>query len=444
MEMNIASFAERVFEAASAAGIAPAEIAYTQSEAFSVRMRRGDMEDYQVSERLSLTLRGRVNGRIRTSSTQALDEESIGLLVRGVAESAQLIETDEQDDILPPDERYGTVCNDASALDTLRAEDKIALARKIDALMQNRDPRITPDDTVVASADEVFCLKNTLGLDLSHHSNMLYAYTGALAKEGDRAATGFEIRWGYSLDAIDPEALAEACCQDALAKLNAGRLKSGTYPVVIRNAAMADLLSTFAGVFSADNAQKGLSLLAGREGETVASPCLTLTDDPLMPWGLASCPFDREGAATAPKKILDAGVLQTLLHNRKTARKAGIRTTGNAAGSGRVAPTNLYIVPGSLSLEDMLLNLGDGLYLTEVSGLHAGANPVSGDFSLLARGFLIQGGRIERAVEQFTVAGNFFQLLRDVMSVGADLLFEASPIGSPSVMVRALNIAGED
>ena len=137
-------------------------------------------------------------------------------------------------------------------------------------------------------------------------------------------------------------------------------------------------------------------------------------------------------------------MLQTLLHNRKTARKAGIRTTGNAAGSGRVAPTNLYIVPGSLSLEDMLLNLGDGLYLTEVSGLHAGANPVSGDFSLLARGFLIQGGRIERAVEQFTVAGNFFQLLRDVMSVGADLLFEASPIGSPSVMVRALNIAGED
>ena len=109
MEMNIASFAERVFEAASAAGIAPAEIAYTQSEAFSVRMRRGDMEDYQVSERLSLTLRGRVNGRIGTSSTQALDEESIGLLVRGVAESAQLIETDEQDDILPPDELYGTV-----------------------------------------------------------------------------------------------------------------------------------------------------------------------------------------------------------------------------------------------------------------------------------------------------------------------------------------------
>ena len=118
-------------------------------------------------------------------------------------------------------------------------------------------------------------------------------------------------------------------------------MKSGAYPVVIKNTAMADLLATFCGVFSADNAQKGLSLLAGREGEAVASASVTLTDDPLMPMGLASCPFDREGAATKTKAVIEDGVLKTLLHNRKTA-KAGCRTTGNAAGAGRVAPTNLF------------------------------------------------------------------------------------------------------
>lgn len=442
--MNLTSFCARVFEAAAQAGIAPAEIAYTQSESFSVRVRKGALEDYQVSDRVNLTLRGRVGSRIGASSTQALDEESVAMLVRGVAESAQLIETDEQDDILPPDEGYGTVCNYAAAVNAVSAQDKIALALRIDALMQDKDARITPDDTVVSSADEVFCLKNTLGLDLTHHSNMIYAYTGALAKEGERTATGFEIRWGYGMDALDPEAMADACCKDALGKLSANRLKSGAYPVVIKNTAMADLLSTFSGVFSADNAQKGLSLLAGREGEAIASPALTLTDDPLMPWGLASCPFDREGAATRRKDIIKAGVLATLLHNRKTARIANMQTTGNAAGSGRVSPTNLYIAPGTLSLEEMLLNLGDGLYLTEISGLHAGANPVSGDFSLLSRGYRVEGGRIGQAVEQFTIAGNFYQLLKDILSVGSDLYFEASPTGSPCVRVKNLNIAGED
>ena len=444
MEQNLSAFADRVLEAAAKAGIAPAEVACSRDESFSVRVRKGEIEDYQVSDRISLTLRGFMDGRIGTSSTQALDEESIGLLVRGVIESAHLIETDEQDDILPPDERYGSVCNYAAALNDVSAQDKIALALDIDARLQGRDARITPDDTVVASADEAYCLKNTLGLDLSHHSNMLYAYTGVLAKEGERAATGFEIRWGFGLDAIDPGEMTRACCEDALSKLQAQRLKSGVYPVVIRNKAMAQLLATFAGVFSADNAQKGLSLLAGREGTAIASPCLTLTDDPLMPWGLASCPFDREGAATRKKNVIDGGVLTTLLHNRKTARKAGTQTTGNAAGSGRVTPFNLYIVPGSLTAGQLLLNLCDGLYLTEVSGLHAGANPISGDFSLLARGCLIRGGKVERAVEQFTVAGNFYQLLSDIQSVGSDLLFEASPIGSPSVMVKSLHIAGED
>lgn len=155
-----------------------------------------------------------------------------------------------------------------------------------------------------------------------------------VARDGEHAATDYETRWGYGLDAIDAETLAESCKRESLMKLEAGRMKSGAYPVVIKNSAMGDLLATFCGVFSADNVQKGLSLLAGREGETIASASVTLTDDPLMPMGLASCPFDREGAATHTKHILENGVLKTLLHNRKTAKKAGCKTTGNAAGAG--------------------------------------------------------------------------------------------------------------
>ena len=437
------NFARQALDAAVAAGVSPAEVTLSSSESFSVRVREGKLEDYKVCDRFRLTLRGRWQGRIGTASTQATDKEGLKMLIQGVKESAELIETDEQDDILPPDAHYGAVCNYSEDAENIGAQDKIALAMRMDARLSASDARIKPDACVVASASEIFALQNTLGLDLSHRSNMIYAYASCLSKEGEHAATGFKLLWGYAMEDVDALAVADGCVKDALDKLGAGRLASGARSVIIRSNAMADLLSTFSGVFSADNAQKGMSLLAGKEGQTIASGCVSLIDDPLMPWGLGSCPFDREGAATQRKNVIENGVLRTLLHNRKTAKKAGLATTGNAAGSGRVAPSNFYIAPGKDSLDALLKTMGSGLLITELSGLHAGANPISGDFSLLARGFEVSGGKCARAVEQFTVAGNFYQLLKDITAAADDLLFEGSPIGSPSVAVSQLNIAGE-
>lgn len=444
MDMKMIEFATQVLKAAEAAGISPAEVSCRMSDAFSVRARSGKLEDYKVSEKLNLTLRGKAGGRIGTARTQALDEESIALLVQGVKESAEVIETDEQDEILPPDEHYETVVNYSEAVEAISAQEKIALALEVDSRMQQADARIKPDDTVVATSSETFTMMNSLGLNLTHRSNMIYSYTSALAKDGERAATGFKLHWGYDKEAVKAENLAKECCEDALSQLYAGRMKSGKYPVVIKGSAMADLLTTFSSVFSAENAQKGTSLLAGKEGETIASECVTLTDDPLMPWGLASSPFDREGAATFKKNVIEAGVLKTLLHNRKTAKKAGVTTTGNAAGGGQVGPSNFFFAPGEKTEDQLIQEMGDGLYLTEVSGLHAGANGVSGDFSLLARGYEVKGGKKKRAVEQFTVAGNFYQLMKDILAVADSLKFEGSPIGSPSVYVKEISVAGED
>lgn len=442
-ESRMNAFAAQALDAAQASGISPAEATISSSESFSVRVREGKLEDYKVCDRFHLMLRGAWQGKIGTASTQAMDEESIAMLIQGVKESAELIETDEQDAILPPDAHYSAVCNYSEDINAIDAGDKIALAMRIDARLAAADARVKPDACVVSSASETFALKNTLGLDLAHRSNMIYAYASCLAKEGEHAATGFKLLWGYSMEDVDAIAVADGCVKDALDKLGAGKLASGARSVVIRNNAMADLLSTFSGVFSADNAQKGMSLLAGKENTQIASQTVTLTDDPLMPWGLGSCPFDREGAATMSKNVIENGMLTTLLHNRKTAKRACVATTGNAAGSGRVAPSNLYIRPGESTLDALLEIMSEGLLITELSGLHAGANPISGDFSLLARGFEVSGGRCVRAVEQFTVAGNFYMLLQSVTAVADDLLFEGSPIGSPSVAVASLNIAGE-
>ena len=205
MEMNLEQFAARVLEAAQQAGIAPAELCSGSTESFTARVRAGALEDYQVSDRLSVTLRGRVGERIGTASTQAMDEESIALLIQGVRESAALIENDEQDDILPPDEHYETVCNYSAELDALPAQEKIALAMDIDRLMHEGDARLKADASVVSTAKSTVSMRNTLGLNLSHTSNMIYAYTSALAKEGESAATGFKLLWGYGLKDVDAQ-----------------------------------------------------------------------------------------------------------------------------------------------------------------------------------------------------------------------------------------------
>ena len=230
--------------------------------------------------------------------------------------------------------------------------------------------------------------------------------------------------------------------------LTAEPVPSGTYRAIIENKCMPDLLAAFANVFSAEAAQKGLSLLAGKEGEMIASEAVTLMDDPLLKNGLASQPFDAEGVATYTKALIENGKLTTLLHNLKTARKAGVKTTGNAAKAGyagdvQVAPSNLYLKPGEKTLAQMMEDMGDGLVINDVSGLHAGADAISGDFSLLAQGYTVKNGKKDQAVERITVAGNFYQLLKNIRVVGSDLIFPGSSVGSPSVDVGEISVAGK-
>ena len=174
---------------------------------------------------------------------------------------------------------------------------------------------------------------------------------------------------------------------------------------------------------------------------------VTLVDDPLLEGGMGSRPFDDEGVPSATHTVVEDGVFRTFLHNLKTARKDGVATTGNArkvgyASAVHVTPTNFYLKPGKRTLDDMLRGIGEGLVITEVSGLHAGANPISGDFSLLAKGYTFREGRREKPVEQITVAGNFYELLEAVRELASDLTFPMGGIGCPSVDVGELSVSG--
>lgn len=448
MEKNV--FIKTLLQAALDAGIEAAEVYASSRDSFRAMSHNGEVDNYSVASRSGLSLRGLYKGKMGYAATEADDEEAIAQLVTGVIESAELVEDEDVQEIYPGDEKYPEIDNYAPALDQVSEKDKLRLLLDMeDKALHCGDDRIKQVNyNMVTTNSAASRIVNTYGLDLSQRDNMIVGYVSVVAKEGDRVSTGSGFGFGRDFKALDADKMAKDAVEEAIFYLNAAPVPSGSYRVIIDRRCMPDLLSTFASVFSADQAQKGMSLLAGKEGEKIAADCVTLMDDPHMPGGLASSPFDAEGVATKVKAVIENGTLTTLLHNLKTARKAGVKSTGNASKSGYaapvgVSPSNFYFKPGTKSLAELMQDMGDGLVITEVSGLHAGANPVSGDFSLLAKGYTVEKGQKGRAVEQITVAGNFYALLKNIRAFGSDLEFVGSPVGSPSVDVGEMNIAGK-
>lgn len=447
--MNVDRFIQLLLEEAKQAGIEAAEVYLSSGDSFQAMCVQGEIASYTVNATRGLSLRGLYQGKMGSAATEAFDEAAARQLVEAVKESAQLIEDEDVQEIYPGDKAYPQVETYAPALDEVPEEKKLAFLLEAEKLAKAQDPRIEQlNYNLFSTSSGEIRIANSWGLNLRHRDNMAVAFISATAKEGERVSTGSAFQVERDFAKMNAEKMAKEAAEEAVFMLRAAPVKSGTYRALIDAKCMPDLLGVFAGIFSAENAQKGMSLLTGKEGETIASEAVTLMDDPLLPGGLGSRGFDGEGVAAYTKAVIEKGRLNTLLHNLKTARKAGIRSTGNAARAGYagavdISPSNFYLKPGEKSKEELIREMGDGLVITEVSGLHAGANAVSGDFSLIAQGYTVKDGKKDQPVEQITVAGNFYQLLKNIRAVGSDLTFPGSPIGSPTVDVGEISVAGK-
>ena len=447
--MTIEQFIQALLDEAKKQGIEAAEIYLSSGDSFRAMCVKGEIANYTVHATRGLSLRGLYNGKMGYAATEAFDEEAVAQLVQAVKESAELTEDDDVQEIYQGDKEYPQIDNYNASLDEVPEQKKLQLIQDIEKKALAMDGRITAlNYNMISTSSGATRIVNSYGLNLSARDNMAVCYVSATAKEGERVSTGSGFKVTRNFDDLNADEIDKEAVDEALFMLHAAPVPSGTYRAIIDAKCMPDLLGVFAGVFSAESAQKGLSLLAGKEGEMIASEIVTLMDDPLLPGGLASQPFDAEGVATRTKAVIENGRLTTLLHNLKTARKAGVKTTGNAAKAGyagavNVSPSNFYLKPGKKTQAELLADMGDGLVITEVSGLHAGANPISGDFSLIAQGYTVKDGKKDQPVEQITVAGNFYQLLKNIRAVGSDLTFPGSPIGSPSVDVGEIAVAGK-
>ena len=427
--MNFEDFRKAVVAAAEKLGVTEYELYYSGGEDVSASAFRGEINQFGSSVDGGVCLRCVHAGKLGYASTENLSAGEAESLVRRAMSNAETVESDEAAVFVPGGQTYEA--HETADFALPEPSELVKTALEIQEMLRREDSAVTESSRSAAAAGtSTVAIFNSRGLDVS---------------------CTYEVDRG-DFSKLDREKVVRKSVENAKAKLGGGVPKTGAVPIVFSPDAMGAILATFASPFSSEMAQKGLSALAGKEGETVAAPCVTLCDDPFYKDSPMPVPFDAEGSPAHRKNVIENGKLLTLLYNLQTAAKAGRETTGNAAKSGYaskigVQPFTMYLAPGALSEEELLEKAGEGVYINMVGGLHAGANPISGDFSLQSGGSLIEGGQKTAPVKSFTVAGNFFGLLKGIAAVGSNIeLAEAHGItnfASPSVLVEGLTVAGK-
>ena len=449
--MKFNEFKELVMAAAAASGLKEYDLYYSESESLSVEALHHDINAFSTSTSAGACFRCIHHGKLGSAATELFTAEEAERIVEVAMGNAVSIENSESafiheagDDYQPMEPVTTTEPTAAQLIDLVLATQEAAYAQ---------DPRISDGTQSMAQYSRGgVALCNSKGLDLSYQYDYTVAICAPLIKEPNDMYTGLKAK-ADDFTNIQADDLAAGAVEDTVSTIGADTIETGNYDIVFSNKMTATLLSTFLSSFSAQAAQRGISLWKDKEGQTVASPLVTITDDPAYEGNLIRVPFDSEGVATRCKDVIKDGQLMTLLHNLSTASKAGITSTGNGAKAGYAAPVsimpyNFYMNPGTAGTkDDMFQTIGNGIYITQLDGLHAGAKPASGDFSLSAGGFLVKDGKKDRPLKNFTISGNFYQLLQDIALVGSDLEFQmprgTSCFGAPSVMVKEMAVAGK-
>ena len=448
--MNFKEFKELVIAECTAQGIAEYELYYQAGASTSVDTFQHSINEFSSSYSGGVCFRCIVNGKMGYASTEALSAQQARSVVANAVDNAINLEAEEEVFLGEGGQEYEPLEDRSYAMPT--TEELIAKVLETTEKLYAADAMAVDgcQTNGIIETTEV-AIYNSKGLDLYQSSQASGLVAVGVVSNGSEMSNDYQIKLG-KLDEIDTDALVKQAIDGAKEKLGGEVAPTGQYPVIFNSEAMCSLLGVYSGIFNSESAQKGLSKLAGKEGEVIAAPCVTLIDDPFHKENPEPMNFDAEGSPTHKKAIIENGVLGTLLYNLKTAAVAGKKTTGNASKAGYdspvgIRPFTMYLEGGDLTEEELLAKAGNGVYITDLSGLHAGADPISGDFSLQSAGYMIENGQKTTYVKAFTVAGNFYELLKNITALANNShlprAMGSTAFGAPSVLVEGLSIAGK-
>jgi PmbA protein len=451
---DLESLAADVVSQAMKAGASDAEAVVREGDEFSVTVRMGEVETLKESGSRGLGLRVFLDKRSGSASTSDLTPDGVRQLVDGAMALARITEEDSFLG-LPDSEEFGALPDDLHLyfddVYSLPGPERIAWAKRAETAALEADPRITNSN---GGSFDASTGRKVLANSRGFLGGYRTSYAGVSAAPLAVDANGHMQRdswWSGARrigDLESPESIGKEAARRTLRRLGARRMPTQQVPVVFAPEVGRSLIGSVFEAASGDSIWRHASFLAGKLGEPIAAPGVTIVDDNamLLPSGVGgfgSSPFDGEGLPSRRTVVVEQGVLRHYLLNTYTARKLGMKSTHNAsrglAGAPGIGCGNLYLEPGALSPEEIISAIPAGLYVTGLMGF--GVNLVTGDYSRGATGLWIDNGQLTHAVEEVTIAGNLADMLRNITAIGSDLVFRGS-VASPTLRIDGMTLAG--
>jgi PmbA protein len=448
--------ARRAVESALAAGATDAEGYLSEDRGREVRVHGGQVESLSAATKRGIGVRAWIGSRVGYAYDTDLSEAGIAALAARAVEMARAADEDEFAGPPPlpvrlmPDmeAKSAPELSDAS-VETWSSADVAELALAIERAACAADGRVAVEQAVYADSAERVAIASSTGIEGEYESSSCYGYVQALAEGEGARETGLGFDLGRGPVALDPAAIGREGAERAVSMIGARKPRSRAWPVVLDPIVAASFVAIVGRGLCASAVQRGRSPFTERLGAAVAAAALVLEDDGLDPDGSASSPFDGEGVARRRTPLIEGGVLRSYLYDTYTAKRAGTASTGSAGRGGynsqpAVAASNLLVRPGGLTLEGLLAEADEGVFVTDVAGLHSGVNPVTGVFSVGASGRTIRDGELAEPIREFTIASDLVSMLGAVRAVGASprwVPFGGS-VSTPALLIERMTVAG--
>jgi PmbA protein len=449
--MELAEATSMALEFALAEGAEDAE-AYCQRQAGrEVRVHEGEVESLTAATQRGIGLRAWIGHRTGYAYGTELSEAALRELGGRAVAAARSADEDEHAAAPSPGEAYPQLegLRDPGIAEW-QADRLVDLAMSVEHAATSHDDRVGAVEQVVyADSDDQVVIRSSTGVECSYEASSCYAYVSALAGAEGSKETGLGLDLGRAPSALDPGAIGREGAERAAAMIGAGKPSSRSCPVVLDSTVAASFAGLIGSSLGADAVQRGRSAFASLLGEEVSSEAFVLRDDGLDSDGLAASPCDDEGTPRTRTALIEGGRLRTFLHDSYTARRGGSEQAGNASRAGYRSPpsvsaSNLEVDTGALTTAELFAAAEDGVYVTDVAGLHSGVNPVTGVFSVGASGRLIEGGELAGPVREFTIASDLVSMLKSVREAGAEARWV--PFGgivrTPPLLIAEMTISG--
>jgi PmbA protein len=427
-------------------GADAAEVYFEIGRNLSLEVRKGEIETIKEAASYGAGLRVLVKGRLAFADTNDLSEKALNDTMARAITFAK-VTTADPDNILPDDKgvtEVGELYDPAIA--GIPLEEKIGLAKKTEKLAM-KDPRITKSDGASYGEEEnEIIIANTNGLLKSYKSGGCGFGVSVVAEKGEQKSSGGEsCQRRFYKDLKPAEEVAAKAAREAYDMLDPRPVKTQKAAVIFTPDVAYALIGGILRAVNGESVLQGASFLGKKLGQKIASELITLVDDGTRPKGMASEPFDGEGVPTQKRPIIEKGVLKGFMYNTIVARRAGVKSTGNASRRGfsslpGIGPHNIYVEAGAAKPEDIIKDTKVGFLVKEITGY--GINPVNGNFSGGASGFWVEDGKIAFPVKGLTIAGTADEILNGIDMVANDPDMNRT-LTAPTFRIKLLQIGGE-